>query len=117
MTKPSKDAANRSKKGADFKDRLSQAQDRQREKTAAASSVDGTAMGIGMRLSVELVVATVMGGALGYAFDWALGTSPWLLIVMVLVGAAAGVRNMLRATDEITRAQEKTAHGDGEDEV
>lgn len=66
-------------------------------------------MGIGMRLSLELVVATSIGGLLGYAFDWALGTSPWLMIVLVLVGAAAGVRNMLRAMEEINAAQDKIA--------
>lgn len=66
-------------------------------------------MGIGMRLSLELVVATSIGGLLGYAFDWALGTSPWLLILLVLLGAAAGVRNMLRAMDDIYSAQENVA--------
>lgn len=66
-------------------------------------------MGIGMRLSLELVVATSIGGLLGYAFDWALGTSPWLMIVLVLLGAIAGVRNMLRAVDDINAAQEKVA--------
>lgn len=66
-------------------------------------------MGIGMRLSLELVVATSIGGLLGYAFDWVLGTTPWLLITFVLVGAAAGVRNMLRAMDDIYAAQENVA--------
>ncbi|MEM7569098.1 MAG: AtpZ/AtpI family protein, partial [Pseudomonadota bacterium] len=100
---------------ARFDERLRQAQDRQREKTATARSADGTAMGIGMRLSAELVVATLIGGVLGYAFDWALGTSPWFLILMVLLGAAAGIRNMLRATDEISRAQAKAAAGEDDE--
>jgi len=66
-------------------------------------------MGIGMRLSLELVVATSIGGLLGYALDWVLGSSPWLLIVLVLLGAVAGIRNMLRAMDDITAAQAHVA--------
>lgn len=96
-------------KSADFDDRLSKAQRQRMAKSAKPRTADGTAMGIGMRLSAELVVATSIGGLLGYAFDWALGTSPWLLMLLVLLGAAAGVRNMLRAMDDIYAAQEKVA--------
>jgi ATP synthase protein I len=42
------------------------------------------------RVGVELVVTTVVGTGLGYGLDRWLGTGPWLMIVGVFLGAAAG---------------------------
>lgn len=41
-------------------------------------------------LGIDLVVNTLVGGAIGYLLDRWLGTSPWLLIVFLILGAAAG---------------------------
>ncbi len=65
-----------------------------------------TQMGIAFRFSTELVAALVVGGAIGWGLDWLLGhfgihTKPWLLIVFVVLGAAAGIRNVTRAANEI----------------
>jgi ATP synthase protein I len=48
------------------------------------------------RVGVELVAATVVGTGLGYGLDQWLGTGPWLMIVGVFLGAAAGVLGILR---------------------
>ncbi|MFZ5876841.1 MAG: AtpZ/AtpI family protein [Nitrospirota bacterium] len=48
------------------------------------------------RVGVELVAATVVGIGLGYGLDQWLGTGPWLMIVGVFLGAAAGVLGILR---------------------
>jgi ATP synthase protein I len=50
-----------------------------------------------MRLSAELVGGVVAGFILGWLFDRLLGTSPWGLIVFVLLGFAAGVLNVMRS--------------------
>ena len=113
MTDQRDDDAETAKAAPEFADRLSRAQARQRAKEANPRSADGKAMGIGMRLSLELVVATTIGARFGYAFDWVLGTGPWLLIVGVPFGAAAGIRNMLRAMEEIDGAN--TPGNDEED--
>ncbi|HEY2032532.1 MAG TPA: AtpZ/AtpI family protein [Rhizomicrobium sp.] len=65
-----------------------------------------TQMGIAFRFSTELVAALVVGGAIGWGLDWLFGyfgihTKPWLLIVFVVLGAAAGIRNVMRAATEI----------------
>lgn len=39
----------------------------------------------------------VVGGGLGWAIDKGLGTSPWGLIVFLLLGFAAGVYNVIRS--------------------
>jgi ATP synthase protein I len=65
--------------------------------------VPQTAAGWVFRLSVELVVGLVVGGGIGWLLDRWLGTSPLLLILFFLVGAAAGMYNVVRAAREINR--------------
>jgi ATP synthase protein I len=48
------------------------------------------------RVGVELVAATLVGIGLGYGLDQWLGTGPWLTIVGVFFGAAAGVLGIRR---------------------
>ncbi|MBB4305642.1 ATP synthase protein I [Rhodobium orientis] len=49
------------------------------------------------RLSTEFIAGILVGAALGWAGDQVLGTSPWGLIVFLLLGFAAGIFNVLRA--------------------
>ncbi|MCF4097821.1 AtpZ/AtpI family protein [Maritalea mediterranea] len=49
------------------------------------------------RLGTEFIAAIIVGGFIGYFADMGLGTSPWLLLVMVLVGFVAGVMNVVRS--------------------
>ena len=47
-------------------------------------------------LGLHLVVATAIGLAIGYHLDKWLKTSPWLLILFLLFGIAAGFVNLFR---------------------
>jgi ATP synthase protein I len=47
-------------------------------------------------IGLTLVVATVLGLAGGYYLDRWLGTSPWLTLVGLLLGIAAGFVNLFR---------------------
>jgi len=51
----------------------------------------------GFRLSSELVAGVLVGAGLGWGIDRLLGTSPWGLTVLLLLGFAAGVLNVMRA--------------------
>jgi len=51
----------------------------------------------GMRLSAELVGGVAIGFILGWLIDRWLGTSPWGMIVLLLLGFAAGVLNVMRS--------------------
>lgn len=53
-------------------------------------------LSIALRLVSELVAGVVVGGGIGWALDYVFGTSPLLLIVMFLLGLAAGVLNVVR---------------------
>jgi len=62
--------------------------------------------GIAFRLSTELVVALVMGGGIGWGVDWLFGffgihTRPIFIIVFFVLGAVAGIRNVVRVAREI----------------
>jgi ATP synthase protein I len=56
-----------------------------------------SAMAVGLRLSSELVAGVVVGTILGWGFDRLLSTSPWGLIVFMLLGFVAGVINVMRS--------------------
>ena len=51
---------------------------------------------IGFRIGAELVAAVVVGVALGYLFDGIFGTKPWLMVVFLFFGGAAGILNVYR---------------------
>lgn len=56
-------------------------------------------------MGVEMVVATCLGGGLGYWADGRLGSLPWLTLVGVLLGTAAGIRNVLRLSHGMDRGR------------
>src|ERR1700758_5569983 len=55
----------------------------------------------GFRLSSELVAGVLVGAGLGWLIDRLLGTSPWGLIVLLLLGFAAGVLSVVRSAGVI----------------
>ena len=65
---------------------------------SAGSDGVGSGMAMAMRAGGEFVAAILVGGAIGLGLDWALGTKPAFTIVFFLVGVAAGVWNVIRAT-------------------
>lgn len=60
----------------------------------ASRSVQGMAQAL--RLASEFAAGIIVGAAIGWGIDWLLGSSPWGLIVFLLLGFAAGVLNILR---------------------
>ena len=57
---------------------------------------DASLMGMAMRVGVELVAGLAVGGGIGWLLDGWLGTSPFLLLLFVVLGAAAGMLNVYR---------------------
>ena len=58
-----------------------------------------------MKLSSEFIAGIVVGGGIGWICDHWLGTSPFGLIVFLLVGFGAGVLNVLRAAGEVAHPE------------
>jgi ATP synthase protein I len=55
-----------------------------------------SALGIALRVSVELVAAIAVGVAIGWLIDAWLDTDPWGLIVFVFLGGLAGMLNVYK---------------------
>ncbi len=86
-------------KGGSFEERLRAARTKQAMDvpTPSEAAVGTTsAMGIGVRVGVELVSALAVSLAIGWGLDTWLGTKPWLLGLFVLLGGAAGIANVWR---------------------
>ena len=64
----------------------------------ATQSGRSSAIGLAFRLSAEFVAGVLAGGILGWLVDRMVGTAPWGLIVCLILGFAAGMLNLLRAT-------------------
>jgi ATP synthase protein I len=58
----------------------------------------GSGMAMAMRAGGEFVAAILVGAAIGLGLDWALHTKPAFTILFFLLGVAAGVWNVIRAT-------------------
>ena len=49
-------------------------------------------------VGITLVVATVIGYLIGHYLDGRYGTTPWLTLVFLLLGIAAGFKNLYDQT-------------------
>ncbi len=84
----------------DLANRLKKArgpEDQARRSEMLSPNLPGSAMGLAFRVGVELVAGVAVGVAIGYGFDYWLGTKPWLMIVFFFLGAAGGMMNVYRA--------------------
>src|ERR1700731_2602808 len=101
--KSSSDEAALSARLGSLDHRLSEIRDSRKIRTDQPGTEGGdgvaraSAMALGFRLSSELIAGVVVGALLGWAFDHLLSTSPWGLIVLVLLGFIAGVVNVVRS--------------------
>lgn len=51
---------------------------------------------IGFRVGTEMLSGVLAGGAIGYFLDGWLQTKPWMLILFLFLGGAAGILNVYR---------------------
>jgi ATP synthase protein I len=76
---------------------------------AGRQSAELSGAQVGYRVGIEMLAGVVGGAAIGWLLDRLLGTNPWLMVVMLFMGFAAGVLNAYRAGK---RAAEKAEDGD-----
>ncbi|WP_036288014.1 AtpZ/AtpI family protein [Methylocystis sp. ATCC 49242] len=73
---------------------------REQEQSAQEAPVErrglSRALSVGLNAFSEFVAAVVVGGFLGWKADEWLGTGPWLLLLLLGVGVAAGFWNIYR---------------------
>ncbi|QDG79088.1 AtpZ/AtpI family protein [Labrenzia sp. PHM005] len=100
------------------RDRLNRMLDGQRKADEAEQRVkksDSSGYGQAMKLSSEFISGIVVGGGLGWFVDQWLGTTPFGLIVFLLIGFAAGVLNVMRAAGRIAEPEQRVKRDDAGD--
>ena len=90
----------------DLEARIARAQARSPANAAAEQRRQSDMSGLsrGFRLASEFAAAIIVGAGLGYLIDMVLPTRPWAMIVLLLLGFAAGVLNVVRAIKEMNAA-------------
>lgn len=68
------------------------------------ASPEMTGLARGLRIGTEFVAAILVGAGIGYLIDLGLGTSPWGLLILLLMGFAAGILNVIRVVTEMNAA-------------
>lgn len=68
------------------------------------ASPEMTGLARGMRIGTEFIAAILVGAGIGYLIDLGLGTSPWGLLILLMVGFAAGILNVIRVVAEMNAA-------------
>jgi ATP synthase protein I len=91
---------------ADLEARIARAQARSPAQAEAEQRRQSDMSGLsrGFRLASEFAAAIIVGAGLGYLIDMVLPTRPWAMVVLLLLGFAAGVLNVVRATKEMNAA-------------
>lgn len=115
--RPDVDGLDGSKDLTERLDRLNRSLSERNERDEAAkrrSSNSSSAAGYAqaVKLSSEFIAGIAVGAVIGWLFDQWLGTSPWGLIVFLLLGFVAGVLNVLRSAGLVADPADKT-DGDG----
>ena len=111
--KPSSDEAALSARLGSLDHRLSEIEGSRKIRTDQsgneqdAAQAKASAMAVGLRLSSELVAGVLAGAALGWGFDRLVSTSPWGLIVFLLLGFIAGVINVMRSAGVMAKQSER----------
>jgi ATP synthase protein I len=62
---------------------------------------------VGYRMSIELVVGICVGLGLGWLIDKQLGTKPWFMLILMFLGLAAGILNVVRLSKDVQRRLDK----------
>ncbi len=58
-------------------------------------------LGQAVRIGTELLASLIVGGGLGWLIDtYLLGSSPWGIVIGLVLGVAAGIRNAYRRAQQ-----------------
>jgi ATP synthase protein I len=99
---------------ADFDARLRKARAARKSGKEDGAPVP-SGLGLGMRVAVEMAAAVGLSVGVGWLLDEWLGTRPWLMVVFLPLGFAAGILNTYRAAARsATAGKASQAEGDGD---
>ena len=83
--------------GEDLDRRIAEAQAKH---VRGISTAEGRAESRGWAVGIEFVGAVLVSGFIGWMFDRWMGSKPWGLIVMLVLGFAAGTRRAMQTSND-----------------
>ena len=91
------------------RERLSKALEGRHEKDRVHEAKSSGAGGFAKALKIgsEFVAGVLVGAALGWGLDSVAGTSPWGMIVFMMLGFAAGVLNVIRSSSSMNTSADE----------
>jgi len=100
----------------DLGKRIEAAKEKRRNRLGGThrQSASASGLGVGLRIATELVAALGVSVGLGLLLDRWLGTTPWLMLLFFVLGAAAGFRNVVRVAQNYDAARQRERNTTGE---
>ncbi len=96
-----------------FQERLKQAQAKAKGRSFEEAEERAVSpMGIAFKMGIELVVGSGVGAFIGFWFDRWFGTAPLFLVVLLILGFASGIRNVVREATRMQEAEENASEAD-----
>jgi ATP synthase protein I len=108
--------------GPSFEERLKDARERQGLEAGPPPKSGGMGwaerpLAMGFRVAGEMVGALIVAVAIGWWLDRWLGTAPWLMVLFVPLGSAAGILNVWRLFAPRGRSRSRPDGSDDAPEV
>jgi len=85
---------------ASLEERLARAQAEEAERTGRNRKAADANQQLGNRVLSYLLGGMLGGAAVGWALDQLFDTSPWLLLIMLFLGTAAGFWNIIKLSSQ-----------------
>lgn len=99
---------------ADLEARLSVA--RKAQEPAPRADEHYSQAQLAWRMVIELVAGLGIGFGIGYGLDILFGTKPFLMVLFIFFGLAAGIKTMMRSAEEVRAKQEAADEAAQDDE-
>lgn len=107
-TPPDREGQDRSAKLSELDARIKDAR-AAREPKPRKREEKWTTVSMAWRMVFELIIAMVIGLAMGYGLDSLFGTLPVFLVIFWLLGFAAGIRLVVQSAKELEKIQAAAA--------
>ena len=95
------------KKFSELSTRLKIAKKKANKNSFTNNKKNTSSLGTALKLSTEMVAAVLVGSIIGFILDNWFDSKPWLTIIFFLVGAAAGILNVVRSAKLMQKNSDK----------
>ena len=85
------------KKFSELSTRLKIAKKKANKNSFTNNKKNASSLGTALKLSTEMVAATLVGSIIGFILDNWFDSKPWLTVIFFFVGAIAGISNVIRS--------------------